>query len=104
MGNSRRNLYNTGAYSLVEIVREEVDGAAGAQTRARQSNGADQKLVRLRVRVRAVQPFEVRYGGYFDTERGPGGIVDVSNRNSLGSARVAKLRTGEATRSVILFD
>jgi outer membrane protein assembly complex protein YaeT len=95
MGNSRRNLYNTGAYSLVEIVREDADGGAdGEQTRARQTDagGSAQKLVRLRVRVREVQPYEVRYGGFFDTERGPGGIVDVSNRNSLGSARVASMR------------
>jgi outer membrane protein assembly factor BamA len=94
MGNSRRNLYNTGAYSLVEIVREDVDAAPGEQTRARQADagGEPPRLVRLRVRVREVQPFEVRYGGFFDTERGPGGIVDLSNRNSLGSARVATLR------------
>ena len=94
MGNSRRNLYTTGAYSLVEIVREDVDAPTGEQTRARQTDasGAPQKFVRLRVRVREVQPYEVRYGGFFDTERGPGGIVDVSNRNSLGSARVLSLR------------
>jgi outer membrane protein assembly factor BamA len=93
LGNSRRNLYNTGAYSLVEIVREEVDGTPGEQTRARQTEtGSEQKRVRLHVRVREVQPFEVRYGGFFDTERGPGGIIDLSNRNSLGSARVATMR------------
>jgi outer membrane protein assembly factor BamA len=81
VGSSRQSLYKTGAYSTVEITREEID-----------SPGAD-KALRLRVSVREIQPFEVRYGGFYDTERGPGGIVDVSNRNSLGNARVLGLRT-----------
>jgi outer membrane protein assembly complex protein YaeT len=84
LADSRRNLYFTGAYSIVDIVREDITGA--------ETNGND-KPVRLRVKVREVQPFELRYGGYFDTERGPGAIVDISNRNSLGSARVLGLRT-----------
>jgi outer membrane protein assembly complex protein YaeT len=98
VGDSRRNLYNTGAYSLVEILREELVGPQAEQTRARQesaplqASALPQKQVRLRVRVREIQPFEVRYGGFFDTERGPGGILDLSNRNSLGSARVLGLR------------
>src|SRR5205085_6846529 len=45
------------------------------------------------VRVQEVQPFEFRYGGFYDTERGPGVIADLTNRNSLGSARTAGLRT-----------
>jgi outer membrane protein assembly complex protein YaeT len=93
LGNSRRNLYNSGAYSLVEILREEIPLAEGEQVRARQATSTAQKPVRLRVRVREIQPFELRYGALFDTERGPGGIVDISNRNSLGSARVLGLRT-----------
>jgi outer membrane protein assembly factor BamA len=93
VGNSRRNLYNTGAYSLVEIAREDANPGGGDQSRARQTGDAGQKPVRLRVRVREIQPFELRYGALFDTERGPGGIVDLSNRNSLGSARVLGLRT-----------
>lgn len=80
---SRRNLYNTGAYSSVEIVREPVETAQA---------GAD-KPVNLRVIVREVQPFEFRYGGFYDTERGPGVIADITNRNSLGSARSLGLRT-----------
>jgi outer membrane protein assembly factor BamA len=88
---SRRNLYNTGAYSLIDISREEITEEGGEQTRTR-TTGSGQKPMRLRVKVREVQPFEVRYGGFFDTERGPGGIVDLSNRNSLGSARVAGMR------------
>src|SRR5690606_9204058 len=80
---SRRNLYNTGAYSSVEIVREPAETA---------QPGAD-KLVNLRVVLREVQPFELRYGGFYDTERGPGIIADLTNRNSLGSARSLGLRT-----------
>lgn len=93
LAESRRNLYNTGAYSLIDITREEITTEGGEQVRSRQTAEATgEKPVRLRVRVREVQPYELRYGGFFDTERGPGGIVDIANRNSLGSARVLGLR------------
>jgi outer membrane protein assembly complex protein YaeT len=80
---SRRNLYNTGAYSLIEVVREDVG----------RDPTSKRKEVRLTVRVQEVQPFDVRYGGFYDTERGPGVIMDFTNRNSLGSARTLGLRT-----------
>ena len=83
LSRSRRNLYSTGAYSLVNIDREPVTEAPATSILP----------VRLIVAVREIQPFELRYGGYFDTERGPGGILDFSNRNMLGSARVLGLRT-----------
>ncbi|HYP13643.1 MAG TPA: translocation/assembly module TamB domain-containing protein, partial [Bryobacteraceae bacterium] len=92
LGNSRRNLYNTGAYASVEIAREEMDAAEGVQMRARADGQPGEKPIRLRVKVREVQPFRVRYGGFFDTDRGPGAIVDLTNHNSLGSARVLGLR------------
>ncbi|MEO7652704.1 MAG: translocation/assembly module TamB domain-containing protein [Bryobacteraceae bacterium] len=79
---SRLNLYGTGAYSLVDIEREVLDT----------NEAAEQKPVRLSVRVRELQPYEFRYGAYLDTDRGPGGIFDISNRNSLGSARIVGLR------------
>jgi outer membrane protein assembly complex protein YaeT len=91
LGESRRNLYNSGAFSLVEIAREDVTSSEGGEARSRQTADA-QKPVRLRVRVREIQPYQLRYGALFDTERGPGGIVDISNRNSLGSARVLGFR------------
>ena len=47
----------------------------------------------MRIRVREVQPFQLRYGAFYDTERGPGIIADLTNRNSLGSARTLGLRT-----------
>ena len=84
LSNSRRNLYHTAAYSLVGITQEEI---------AAESPAAGQKPVRLRVRVREVQPFQLRYGAFYDTERGPGIIADLTNRNSLGSARSLGLRT-----------
>ncbi len=85
VSNSRRKLYNTGAFSIVDISREDLDTTA-----APSPDGS--KQVRLRVKVREIQPFQLRYGGFYDTERGPGGIVDFSNRNSLGSARVLGMR------------
>jgi len=80
LSRSRRNLYSTGAYSLVDIQRNALDPAAS------------QKAMALDIKVGEVRPFQVTYGAYFDTDRGPGGIVDVSNRNSLGSARVVGVR------------
>jgi outer membrane protein assembly complex protein YaeT len=82
---SRRNLYSTGAYSLIDIERERLESAVGL--------GPNQTPVRLKVRVREIQPWELRYGAYFDTERGPGGIVDLENRNMLGMARVLGFRS-----------
>ncbi len=83
---SRANLYRTGAYWLVDAQPEPMDGTAadGALTRP--------VPVRLNVKVSEIQPFSLRYGGFFDTERGPGAILDFANRNSLGSARVLGLR------------
>lgn len=82
LGESRRNLYNTGAFSIVEIERQRLEGG-------------DERTqpMRLVVKVREIQPFQMRYGAFFDTERGPGIIADFSNRNTLGSARVLGLRT-----------
>lgn len=109
IGNSRRKLYNTGAFAVVDISREDLAPQAGSTAAAATPPAATTatattnlvtppaataatKLVRLRVRVQEIQPFELRYGAFYDTERGPGGIVDLSNRNSLGSARVLGFR------------
>ena len=99
LANSRRNLYHTGAYSMVEITRTEITPETSFQS-ADQSSAppsalprAFQKPVRLTVKVRELQPFQIRYGGFYDTERGPGALVDITNRNSLGSARTIGLRT-----------
>lgn len=81
---SRRNLYSTGAYSLVDLERVPLGDVTAAGV----------KPMLLRAKVREVQPFDLRYGAYFDTDRGPGAVVDFTNRNSLGSARAigARLR------------
>ena len=47
--------------------------------------------MRVNVQLREVQPFQLRYGASYDTERGLGGILDVSNHNTLGKARVLGL-------------
>jgi outer membrane protein insertion porin family len=94
LGESRRRLYDTRAFALVDIVREEVPQEPPAPDAEPVSLAfANEKPVRLRVTVREVQPFQIRYGGFYDTERGPGGIADFSTHNTFGSARVAGLRT-----------
>jgi outer membrane protein assembly complex protein YaeT len=80
LARSRRNLYDTGAFSVVDIVREEKPAATGQQP------------VQLNVSVREVQPIQFQYGLSYDSERGAGGIVDLSNHNSIGKARVLGVR------------
>jgi outer membrane protein assembly complex protein YaeT len=83
LGRARRNLYDTGAYSLVEIEQQPVIGPGQRGERD----------VSVRVRVRERRPFQVQYGAFYDTDRGPGIIADFTNRNSLGNARVIGIRT-----------
>jgi outer membrane protein assembly factor BamA len=94
LARSRRNLYDTGAFSIVDITREEI-GSGRVSDLQENGNGraADQKPLRLTVSVREVQPIQLRYGASYDTERGLGGILDVANHNSLGKARVIGLRS-----------
>jgi outer membrane protein assembly complex protein YaeT len=86
LARSRKNLYDTGAYALVDIKAEPIQ--AGDPSIAE-----GQKPLELQVRLREVKPYQIRYGAFFDTERGPGIIADFTNRNILGSARVLGLRT-----------
>ena len=85
IGDSRRKLYDTGAFAVVEIAREDMAAAGGV------APGADHPI-RLRVRLEEVPPLDLRYGAYYDTERGAGGMVDISSRNFLGGARVLGFR------------
>ena len=58
------------------------------------SQGTPQeKPVPIDVQLREVQPIQIRYGASYDTERGVGGIFDISNHNSLGGAREIGLRS-----------
>jgi outer membrane protein assembly complex protein YaeT len=88
LGTARRNLYNTGAYTLVDVEPVDVDDAA----RGEATPGDGDAGVRLRISVREVPPYSFRYGAFYDTERGPGGTIDLRNQNSLGSARTIGLR------------
>jgi outer membrane protein assembly complex protein YaeT len=85
LGRSRRHLYETGAFSLVEIQSNPVEPAM--------ARPEHQLPVELVVRVQEVRPYQLRYGGSFDTERGPGVIADFTTRNVLGRARIAGVRS-----------
>ena len=85
LSQARSNLYNTGAYSFVEITATPLEDRTAVQPH--------QTPVRLVGRVRELQPWQLRYGGFFDTERGVGGIIDFSNHNMLGGARVVGVQT-----------
>jgi outer membrane protein insertion porin family len=79
----RRRLYETGAFSAVDITRREVD----------QPRSDGPKQVLLDVDLREAPPFHLRYGASYDTERSIGVILDATNRNSLGRARELGIRS-----------
>ena len=83
LARSRRSLYRTGAFSFVDITRREVEDA----------NADPQRQVHLDVDIKELPPVQLRYGVSYDTERGIGGILDVSNRSSLGGAREVGIRS-----------
>ncbi len=91
LAKSRRNLYDTGAFSVVDITRRDVPESGS--TDGSRVDTPQEKPVPLNVQVREVQPIQIRYGASFDTERGVGGIFDISNHNSLGGAREIGLRS-----------
>ncbi len=92
LARSRRNLYSTGAYSIADITRVDVDNektvASGGAQDSQSSQAETQKAVNLNVSVREVQPFQLRYGLSYDTEGGLGGILDFSVHNVLRRARL----------------
>ncbi len=120
LAKSRRNLYDTGAFSTVQINQGDRGGrreqnrqagdepAAGGGPQASESSAAPQsseqnppaenqtpngqREVPLSVVVREVQPLQIRYGASYDTEGGIGGIFDISQHNWLGGARVIGLQ------------
>ncbi|MCW5978886.1 MAG: translocation/assembly module TamB domain-containing protein [Bryobacteraceae bacterium] len=81
---SRRNLYDTGAFALIDIQKRPLGEPA---------DGGLIAPVALDVRIREVRPHNFRYGASYDTERGPGIILDYINRNSLGAARTLGFRS-----------
>jgi len=80
---SRRSLYNTGAYALVEIEPQEIDSPEAV---------TGEKSVRTVIRVQEVRPYRLQYGGFYDTDRGLGLIADFINRNTVGNAATLGLR------------
>ncbi len=82
---TRRKLYDTGAYSLVTV------DAAPAPTGVKTPD--DEKPMVVRVKLREPKPFSIRYGGYYDTGRGPGFIADLVSTNFIGAGRTFGART-----------
>ncbi len=80
---SRRRLYKTQAFALVDFNKEPIEFEGAPPT---------ENSLRVNLGVREVPPYRIRYGGFYDTDRGPGAILDVDNRNVLGSARWLGLR------------
>jgi outer membrane protein assembly complex protein YaeT len=95
LSRSRKNLYDSGAFSIVDLSRDTVvetmpSGNADANViGALTGVEPPQKPVIVEVAVREVQPFQLRYGASFDTEGKLGGIFDASVHNVFGKARVA---------------
>ena len=94
----RRALYNTGAYTLVDLSYNPIEVPGGRPDPAL-------KPLEATLRLREVQPFQIRYGAAFDSEHGPGGILDFRNRNTLGAARVvgARLRADAEFQEARVF-
>jgi outer membrane protein assembly complex protein YaeT len=76
LNRSRQRLYGTGAFDLVQIDNTPTAAADGV------------KKVRLNVRVREKRPYQLQYGAFFDTTRGPGLIADLTRNNLFGGGRV----------------
>jgi outer membrane protein assembly complex protein YaeT len=84
LSQARLNLYDAGAYSYVDIEVTALDPSPQLKP--------NQIPVRLVARVREIQPWQLKYGVFYDSQRGPGVITDFSNRNMLGNARVLGLQ------------
>ena len=92
LSRSRKNLYDSGAFSVVDLSRDTVvetaaapvDGVVGAITGLQPT----QKPVVVEVEVREVQPYQVRYGASYDSEGKLGGVFDGSLHNVFGKARI----------------
>jgi outer membrane protein assembly complex protein YaeT len=78
LATSRKNLYDTGAYTLVDVQTEPVQEQTPQDPTV--------QPVRITVKVREVTPYRLRYGAFYDTEGGPGFSMDVSRRNFLNNA------------------
>ncbi len=80
---SRKRLYATGVYSSVDFQTEDMPATAP---------NAQVKDVRIQVRLREIRPYRLQYGLFYDTQRGPGGLLEAQNMNFLGRASNLGLR------------
>jgi outer membrane protein assembly complex protein YaeT len=83
IGRARKRLYESGAFALVEIEAEGRESSASA---------VGVQPTRIEIRVREQPPYILRYGGFYDTDRGPGAITDLTTRNLIGSGRILGVR------------
>lgn len=79
---ARSNLYEIGIYTFVDFETEELPG---------QSAGPEKPVI-VRVVLQELSTYRLDYGGYYDTERGPGGIFDIVRRSPFGTASIIGLR------------
>lgn len=79
---SRRRFYATRVYSSADFMTEEIPDAQNSQV----------KNVRVRVRLREVQPYRFQYGFLVDTQGKYGGVVELQNLNVLGRASALGMR------------
>ncbi len=81
---SVRGLYKTGAFRRVEIQPQPLSTTLDSDL--------PQAPVQMAVSVEEPKPYRFQYGGSYDTGTGPGVIVQLENRNSLGGARTIGTR------------
>jgi outer membrane protein assembly complex protein YaeT len=74
---TRKRLYATGVYTSVDFQTEEIPSS---------EPDSQEKNVRIQISLRETQPYRLQYGLFYDTDRGPGGIVEVQNVNLMGRA------------------
>jgi outer membrane protein assembly complex protein YaeT len=80
---TRKRLYSVGVYSSVDFQYEEMPGAA--------PNSKEKDII-VRVRLREVRPYRLQYGLFYDTDRGPGGLMEVQDLNVLGRASLLGMK------------
>jgi outer membrane protein assembly complex protein YaeT len=74
---TRKRLYAAGVYTSVDFRTEEIPGSTPNDR---------EKAMRIRIRLREIQPYRLQYGLFYDTERGVGGLLEAQNLNVLGRA------------------
>ncbi len=70
LSRSRKNLYDSGAFSIVDLSRDTISDTNRADAMVGALTGLEptQKPVVVEVTVREVQPYQLRYGASYDTE------------------------------------